>query len=51
MALGYTMAAILKRSSRTFSDGKATVKIESLEQLNRQYIQVSIMFVVYFFNV
>ncbi|AQK54596.1 Phosphoribulokinase / Uridine kinase family [Zea mays] len=40
MALGYTMAAILKRSSRTFSDGKATVKIESLEQLNRQYIQV-----------
>lgn len=51
MALGYTMAAILKRSSRTFSDGKATVKIESLEQLNRQYIQVIIMFVVYFFNV
>ncbi|KAG2653365.1 hypothetical protein PVAP13_1NG452700 [Panicum virgatum] len=40
MALGYTIAAILKRSSRVFSDGKATVKIDWLEQLNRQYIQV-----------
>ena len=46
MALGYTIAAILKRSSRVFSDGKATVKIDWLEQLNRQYIQVSIIFVV-----
>uniref|UniRef100_A0A0D9VK18 CYTH domain-containing protein n=1 Tax=Leersia perrieri TaxID=77586 RepID=A0A0D9VK18_9ORYZ len=40
MALGYTIAAILKRSSRVFSDGKATVKIDWLEQLNRNYIQV-----------
>ncbi|TVU28190.1 hypothetical protein EJB05_19699 [Eragrostis curvula] len=40
MALGYTIAAILKRSSHVFSDGKATVKIDWLEQLNRQYIQV-----------
>ncbi|EES00571.1 uridine-cytidine kinase C [Sorghum bicolor] len=40
MALGYTIAAILKRSSRVFSDGKATVKIDWLEQLNRHYIQV-----------
>uniref|UniRef100_N1R0V2 Uridine-cytidine kinase C n=1 Tax=Aegilops tauschii TaxID=37682 RepID=N1R0V2_AEGTA len=40
MALGYTIAAILKRSSRVFSDGKATVKIDWLEQLNRRYIQV-----------
>jgi hypothetical protein len=43
MALGYTIAAILKRSSRVFSDGKATVKIDWLEQLNRQYIQVSVI--------
>ena len=42
MALGYTIAAILKRSGRVFSDGKATVKIDWLEQLNRRYIQVSI---------
>lgn len=40
MALGYTIAAILKRRSRVFSNGKATVKIDWLEQLNRQYIQV-----------
>ncbi|KQJ92235.1 hypothetical protein BRADI_4g42410v3 [Brachypodium distachyon] len=40
MALGYTIAAILKRSSRVFSDGKATVKIDWLEQLSRRYIQV-----------
>jgi hypothetical protein len=44
MALGYTIAAILKRSSRVFSDGKATVKIDWLEQLNRRYIQVRIIF-------
>ena len=42
MALGYTIAAILKRSSRVFSDGKATVKIDWLEQLSRRYIQVRI---------
>ncbi|KAF0934913.1 hypothetical protein E2562_028909 [Oryza meyeriana var. granulata] len=40
MALGYTIAAILKRSSHVFSDGRATVKIDWLEQLNRNYIQV-----------
>jgi hypothetical protein len=43
MALGYTIAAILKRSSRVFSDGKATVKIDWLEQLSRRYIQVRIV--------
>ncbi|KMT08358.1 hypothetical protein BVRB_6g140410 isoform A [Beta vulgaris subsp. vulgaris] len=40
MTLGYTIAAILKRNSHVFSDGKVTVKIDWLEQLNRQYIQV-----------
>ncbi|KNA10131.1 hypothetical protein SOVF_147260 [Spinacia oleracea] len=40
MALGYTIAAILKRNSHVFSDGRVTVKIDWLEQLNRQYIQV-----------
>ncbi|CAO2828455.1 unnamed protein product [Amaranthus hypochondriacus] len=40
MALGYTIAAILKRTSHVFSDGKVTVKIDWLEQLNRHYIQV-----------
>ncbi|XP_065880003.1 inorganic pyrophosphatase TTM2 [Euphorbia lathyris] len=40
MALGYTIATILKRSSHVFSDDKICVKIDWLEQLNRQYIQV-----------
>ncbi|KAK1310773.1 hypothetical protein QJS10_CPA08g01723 [Acorus calamus] len=40
MALGYTIAAILKRSSHVFSDDRVTVKIDWLEQLNRHYVQV-----------
>jgi hypothetical protein len=40
MALGYTIAAILKRTSHVFSDEKVIVKIDWLEQLKRQYVQV-----------
>ncbi|KAL1062785.1 hypothetical protein V6Z11_D13G103100 [Gossypium hirsutum] len=40
MALGYTIATILKRNSHVFSDDKVCVKIDWLEQLNRQYFQV-----------
>lgn len=40
MALGYSIAAILKRSSHVFADDRVTVKIDWLEQLNRRYIQV-----------
>ncbi|KAI7733763.1 hypothetical protein M8C21_015226 [Ambrosia artemisiifolia] len=40
MALGYTIAAILKRSSHVFSDEKVCVKTDWLEQLNRTYVQV-----------
>ncbi|XP_072960412.1 inorganic pyrophosphatase TTM2-like isoform X2 [Typha angustifolia] len=40
MALGYTIATILKRSSHVFSDNRVIVKIDWLEQLNRHYIQV-----------
>nr|GMC50728.1 uridine-cytidine kinase C-like isoform X1 [Ipomoea batatas]GMC55257.1 uridine-cytidine kinase C-like isoform X1 [Ipomoea batatas] len=40
MALGYTIASILKRSSHVFSDDKVCVKTDWLEQLNRHYIQV-----------
>ncbi|RWW02046.1 hypothetical protein GW17_00034883 [Ensete ventricosum] len=42
MALGYTIAAILKRSSHVFSDDRVIVKIDWLEQLKRTYIQVTI---------
>lgn len=40
MALGYTIATILKRSSHVFSDDRVIVKIDWLEQLNRKYVQV-----------
>ncbi|KZV43906.1 uridine-cytidine kinase C [Dorcoceras hygrometricum] len=40
MALGYTIASILKRSSHVFLDERVCVKIDWLEQLNRHYIQV-----------
>lgn len=40
MALGYTIAAILKRSSHILSDERVCVKIDWLEQLNRHYVQV-----------
>lgn len=40
MALGYTIATILKRMSHSFLDERVCVKIDWLEQLNRQYIQV-----------
>ncbi|WCJ22049.1 Phosphoribulokinase / Uridine kinase family [Euphorbia peplus] len=40
MALGYTIATILKRSSHVFSDSRVCVKTDWLEQLNRQYVQV-----------
>ncbi|XP_048136024.1 inorganic pyrophosphatase TTM1-like isoform X2 [Rhodamnia argentea] len=40
MALGYTIASILKRSSHVFSDERVSVKTDWLEQLNRKYVQV-----------
>ncbi|XP_052199510.1 inorganic pyrophosphatase TTM2 isoform X2 [Diospyros lotus] len=40
MALGYTIAALLRRSSHAFSDERVCVKIDWLEQLNRHYVQV-----------
>ncbi|XP_051148762.1 inorganic pyrophosphatase TTM2-like [Andrographis paniculata] len=40
MALGYTIAAILKRNSHVFTDEGVSVKIDWLEQLNRHYVQV-----------
>ncbi|KAF6166738.1 hypothetical protein GIB67_005614 [Kingdonia uniflora] len=40
LALGYTIAAILKRNNHAFFDDKVCVKIDLLEQLNRHYVQV-----------
>ncbi|KAF8088752.1 hypothetical protein N665_0530s0008 [Sinapis alba] len=40
MALGYTIATILKRNSHVFATDKVIVKIDWLEQLNRHYMQV-----------
>lgn len=47
MALGYTIASILKRSSHVFSDDRVSVKVDWLEQLNRKYIQVCIYIYIY----
>lgn len=43
MALGYTIAAILKRTSHCFIDDKVCIKIDWLEQLNRRYVQVIVL--------
>ncbi|XP_011008790.1 PREDICTED: uridine-cytidine kinase C-like isoform X2 [Populus euphratica] len=40
MALGYTIATILKRSSHVFCDDRVSIKTDWLEQLNRHYVQV-----------
>eukprot|EP01018_Ginkgo_biloba_P016185 Gb_10223 [translate_table: standard] len=40
MALGYTIATILKRISHVFSDDRVIVKADKLEQLQRKYMQV-----------
>ncbi|KAK9064694.1 hypothetical protein SSX86_016076 [Deinandra increscens subsp. villosa] len=40
MALGYTIASILKRSSHVFCDDRVSVKIDWLEQISRHYVQV-----------
>lgn len=42
MALGYTIATILKRMSQVFSDEKLCIKIDKLEQLQRKYVQVQL---------
>ncbi|KAF4402708.1 hypothetical protein G4B88_012493 [Cannabis sativa] len=40
MALGYTIATILKRNTHVFSSDKVCVKLDWLEQLDREYVQV-----------
>ncbi|KAG9153675.1 hypothetical protein Leryth_008578 [Lithospermum erythrorhizon] len=40
MALGYTIAAILKRNSHVFCDERVCVKVDWLVQLDRHYVQV-----------
>ena len=44
MALGYTIASILKRTSHVFVDDRVCVKIDWLEQIGRHYVQVSQLF-------
>lgn len=41
MALGYEMGAILRRSSQVFRDDTVAVKIDTFEQLQREYVNVS----------
>jgi adenylate cyclase class IV len=47
MALGYTIATILKRNSHVFATDKVFVKIDWLEQLNRHYMQVCLSILIH----
>ncbi|KAJ1442187.1 CYTH-like domain superfamily [Sesbania bispinosa] len=40
MALGYTIATIIKRNSHVLSDDRVCVKLDWIEKLNRHYVQV-----------
>lgn len=43
MALGYTIATILKRVSKVYSDDELSVKVDKLEMLQQKFIQVDFL--------
>lgn len=49
MALGYTIATILKRVSKVFSDDVLCIKIDKLELLQQKFIQVNIDLYYYYY--
>ncbi len=40
MALGYEIGTIMKRTSTVYSDDALTVKLDDIEGMDRQFIQV-----------
>ncbi len=40
MALGYEIGTMLKRSSAVWSDEALTIKIDDIEGMNQQYVQI-----------
>lgn len=44
MALGYEIGTIMKRTSTVYSDDALTVKLDDIEGMDRQFIQVGVRF-------
>lgn len=40
MALGYEIGTMLKRSSAVYSDDQITVKLDDIEGMDKQYVQI-----------
>ncbi len=40
MALGYEIGTMLKRSSQVWADDTVTVKLDDIEGMDRQYVQI-----------
>jgi adenylate cyclase class IV len=40
MALGYEIGTMLKRSSAVYSDEQITIKLDDIEGMDRQYVQI-----------
>ena len=41
MALGYEIGTIMKRTSVSYSDDKVTIKLDDIEGMERQFVQVA----------
>ena len=40
MALGYEIGTIMKRTSIVYSDSRLTVKLDNIEGMGKQFVQV-----------
>ena len=40
MALGYEIGTMLKRSSSVFSDEQLTIKLDDIEGMDKQFVQI-----------
>ena len=40
MALGYEIGTMLKRSSSVYSDEQLTIKLDDIEGMDKQYVQI-----------
>ena len=40
MALGYEIGTMLKRTSSVYSDAQLTIKLDDIEGMDRQYVQI-----------
>ena len=45
MALGYEIGTIMKRTSTAYSDDRVTIKLDDIEGMQRQFVQVPVVFI------